>query len=216
MSERTRSESLTGTIVAAFPEYADPPGDPFELLTSWLSAAEQNGVREPRALALATADEHGRTSSRVVVLSRITPSGLVFATHRDSRKGRELAVNPWASGVLYWRETSQQVVVAGPVRLLPDDEADAMWAARPPFTHAMTTASRQSHPLTDVAALRAKAHLLGAEPLPRPDNYAGYVLEPAEIEFWANGSDRLHERLHYERLGYDRDDTGWHTTRLQP
>ncbi len=178
---------------------------------AWLSTAEKNGVREPRALALATAGERGRTSSRIVVLSRITAAGLVFATHRDSRKGRELTVNPWASGVLYWRETSQQVTVAGPVRVLPDTESDAMWAARQPFTHAMTTASRQSRPLTDVAALRAKAHLLGTEPLPRPDNYAGYLLEPSMIEFWANGRDRLHERLHYERLG-----SGWHTTRLQP
>lgn len=200
---------MTGTAVA-FPEYADPPDDPIRLLISWLAAAEKL-VREPRALALATAGSAGRTSSRIVVLSRITRSGLVFATHRGSRKGRELAENPWASGVLYWRETSRQVTVAGPVRPLPDDETDAMWAARPPFTHAMTTASRQSEPLADPEALREKALALGTEPLPRPENYAGYLLTPAEIEFWADGTHRLHERLRYQRTG-----TGWRADRLQP
>ncbi|MFS8097952.1 phenazine biosynthesis FMN-dependent oxidase PhzG [Lentzea alba] len=207
----SRSESLTGNGAIPFPEYIDPPADPFQLLTSWLEAAATNGVREPRALALATADEHGRTSSRIVVLNRITRSGLVFATHHDSQKGRELAVNPWASGVLYWRETSQQITVAGPALLLPEAETDAMWADRPPFAHAMTTASRQSRPLTDVEALRAKARRLGSQPLPRPENYVGYLLEPVVVEFWANGVDRLHERLRY-----DRDDTGWRATRLQP
>ncbi|MEV6236925.1 phenazine biosynthesis FMN-dependent oxidase PhzG [Lentzea sp. NPDC051838] len=207
----SRSESLTGDISVSFPEYLGPPADPFDLLTSWLATAEANGVREPKALALATADARGRTSSRIVVLSRITESGLVFATHHDSQKGRELTANPWASGVLYWRETSQQITVAGPTHRLPDAEADAMWAKRPPFTHAMTTASRQSHPLPDIEALRHKARKLGTEPLPRPENYVGYALHPAVIEFWANGTDRLHERLRY-----DRDDTGWHFRRLQP
>ncbi|MFF8382597.1 phenazine biosynthesis FMN-dependent oxidase PhzG [Streptomyces kanasensis] len=212
----TRSESLTGTVELPFPEYVAPPPDPLALLGGWLEEAEGHRVREPRALALATADVRGRTSSRIVVLNRLTRTGLVFATHLGSRKGRELESNPWASGVLYWRETSRQVVVAGPVERLPEAETEALWTARPPFTHAMSTASRQSEPLNglqDVSELRERAGLLAGagRPLPRPPAFVAYELRPVEVEFWANGHDRLHERLRYDRSG-----PGWAVSRLQP
>ncbi|MEU0008679.1 phenazine biosynthesis FMN-dependent oxidase PhzG [Streptomyces sp. NPDC006314] len=212
----TRSESLTGTITVEFPEFLTPPAEPMRLLASWLETATVHGVREPRALALATADSRGRTSSRIVTLTSSTDAGLVFTTHADSRKGRELADNPWASGVLYWRETSQQITVAGPVQRLSDAEAEALWFARPVFTHAMTTVSRQSRPVNDLhhlAELRATARELGEpqRPLPRPPTYAAYRLAPACVEFWANGTDRLHERLRYDRTAQ-----GWQTSRLQP
>ncbi|MEU6911831.1 phenazine biosynthesis FMN-dependent oxidase PhzG [Streptomyces olindensis] len=212
----TRSESLTGTVELPFPEFTAPPSDPLKLLGEWLAEAERHHVREPRALALATADVHGRTSSRTVVLNRLTGTGLLFTTHLGSRKGRDLERNPWASGVLYWRETSRQIAVAGPVERLPDAEADALWAARPVFTHSMSTASRQSEPLDsldDVTALRERAARLAhsGQPLPRPAAFVAYELRPDEIEFWANGHDRLHERLRYDRAGQ-----GWSVTRLQP
>lgn len=211
-----RSESLTGTDEVDFPEFLAPPPEPMGLLVSWLETSSAHGVREARALALATADARGRSSSRIVVLSSVTEAGIVFATHADSRKGRELAENPWASGVLYWRETSQQITLAGPVSRLSDAEAEVLWSARPPFTHAMSTVSRQSRPMDDldhVARLRATARELGEpeRPLPRPASYVVYQLAPAAVEFWANGTDRLHERLAYERTG-----CGWTITRLQP
>ncbi|MET7619758.1 phenazine biosynthesis FMN-dependent oxidase PhzG [Streptomyces sp. NPDC005408] len=206
------SESLTATVDIAFPEYTAPPPDPIALLRSWLRDAHIHGVREPRALALATADSRRQTSIRTVVVNRLTESGLVFTTHRTSLKARELRENPWASGLLYWRETSQQISLSGPVRQLPDADTDALWAERPVFTHAMTTASRQSEPLDDVAALRARAHTLAqAGPQPRPPTYIALELLPHTVEFWANGTDRLHERLRY-----DRTPAGWNTTRLQP
>ncbi|MFD6619285.1 phenazine biosynthesis FMN-dependent oxidase PhzG [Streptomyces albidoflavus] len=210
------SESLTATRTVPFPEYADPPAEPMQLLATWLERAAALGVREPRALALATADARGRTSSRIVVLGPLTPEGLDFVTHASSRKGRELAENPWASGVLYWRETSQQITAAGPVHRLPDDQAEARWHERPVFTHAMSTASRQSGPLDNpaaVAELRARARALGVprRPLPRPGRFAAYRLVPASVEFWSAGTDRLHERLCYERTA-----GGWRASRLQP
>ncbi|KOV58500.1 phenazine biosynthesis FMN-dependent oxidase PhzG [Streptomyces sp. MMG1121] len=212
----TRSESLTGTIDVDFPEFRTPPPEPMGLFAAWLKNGAAHAVREPRALALATADAQGRTSSRIVTISAATDAGIVFLTHADSRKGRELAENPWASGVLYWRETSQQITLAGPVRRLSDAEAESMWLARPVFTHAMSTVSRQSRPLDGldhVDRLRARARELAApaEPLPRPARFAAYRLEPASVEFWANGTDRLHERLRYDRTGDE-----WTLTRLQP
>ncbi|MDR6981046.1 pyridoxamine 5'-phosphate oxidase [Streptomyces sp. 3330] len=211
-----RSETLTATAEAAFPEFGTPPHEPMGLLSAWLQDATAQGVREPRALALATADAQGRTSSRTVALTHASGDGIVFITHADSRKGRELAENPWASGVLYWRENSRQITLAGPVTRLSDAEAESLWHARPVFTHAMTTVSRQSSPLDGlehVARLRARALHLGEaqRPLPRPATFAAYRLEPAGVEFWANGTDRLHERLRYDRTA-----TGWQTTRLQP
>ncbi|MFE6829147.1 phenazine biosynthesis FMN-dependent oxidase PhzG [Streptomyces sp. NPDC057690] len=212
----TRSETLTGTLHVPFPEFIVPPAEPMGLLSAWLDAAVGHGVREPRALALATADAQGRASSRIVALTKVTGAGIVFITHSGSRKGRELAENPWASGVLYWRETTQQITLAGPVTRLSDAEAEDLWDARALFTHAMTTVSRQSLPVQDLdhfARLRAEALRLG-EPLralPRPASFAGYLLEPASVEFWANGIDRLHERLHYGRT-----EGGWEISRLQP
>ncbi|WP_406090621.1 phenazine biosynthesis FMN-dependent oxidase PhzG [Kitasatospora purpeofusca] len=215
-AERKRSESLTGTVALEFPEFRDPPAEPMGLLNSWLAAAAEHGVREPRALALATADARGRSSSRILVINRITEAGIVFATHADSQKGRELVENPWASGVLYWRETSQQVVLAGPVRQLPDATAEELWAARAVFTHPMTTVSRQSRPVEDLdhfEELRAKALELGrpGQPLPRPASYVAFELVPDALEFWADGTDRLHERLRYDRTA-----DGWGVARLQP
>ncbi len=207
-----RSETLTGTVDITFPQYTDPPADPIPLLRRWLDDAQTLGVREPRALALATAGADGRTSLRTVVLGRVTGTGLVFTTHRTSRKAHDLRAHPWASGLLYWRETSQQISLAGPVRQLGDAEADMLWEGRPVHTHAMTIASRQSEPLHDVDALRTRAHRLAeSSPHPRPATYVAFELTPGTVEFWANGTDRLHERLRY-----DRDPGGWSAMRLQP
>ncbi|MEW2393881.1 phenazine biosynthesis FMN-dependent oxidase PhzG [Streptomyces venezuelae] len=215
-SPARRSETLTATLDVDFPEFRTPPAEPMGLLAAWLKTATEQGVREPRALALATADEQGRPSSRILAVNQVTDTGIVFITHAGSRKGRELAANPYASGVLYWRETSQQITLSGPVRRLPREQAEQLWAARAVFTHAMTSVSQQSQPVRDLEhfeEIRAEALRLGtpARPLPCPDTFVGLCLEPDAVEFWANGTDRLHERLRYERT-----DSGWRTTRLQP
>ncbi|WP_050800019.1 pyridoxamine 5'-phosphate oxidase family protein [Streptomyces himastatinicus] len=155
-----------------FPEFHAPPADPVPLVRAWFDEAVRLGVREPRALALATACTDGRPSTRMVAPNRIEDDGFVFATHIGSRKGREMTANPWASGALYWRETSQQLVVTGAVERLSAAVAD---------------------------------------PLPRPEGYVGFPLRFDSLEFWANGADRLHERLVYERSG-----AGWRARRLQP
>ncbi len=160
----------------------------------------------------ATAGEDGRVSNRIVQLTALTDTGLVFTSHRGSRKARELAVRPWASGVLHWRETGRQVSISGPVEQLTDAESDALWAARPVTTHAMSVASRQSEVLEDVEALRAEAERLAAlGPLPRPDAYVGYRLIAHSVEFWESSPDRLHRRLRY-----DLKDGDWSALRLQP
>jgi len=211
----SRFETLTGTVDLDFPEYDAPPPEPIGLVRRWLAAAVERHVREPLSLALATADDRGRASNRTVTVNAVTDEGLVFATHSTSQKGRELAATGWASGLFYWRETSQQLILSGPVRRLPDTESDAIWRARPQMLHPMSVASWQSQRLADAASLRAEACHLATQgahaPLARPDRFAGYRLEPSTVEFWCASSDRLHRRLRYDRTGL-----AWRSSRLQP
>ena len=189
-----------------------PPADPVPVLRAWLDRAAQE-VQDPTALALATADAHGHASNRIVRVLSVTTDGVLFTSHTRSQKARELAATRWASGVLYWRETKQQVIVTGPVHRIPDSESDALWAARPIPTQAMSAASRQSSKLDDEKELRARAQFLAeiGQPLPRSPNWAGYRLVPATVEFWQAGPDGLHRRLRYQKA---RD--SWISRRLQP
>lgn len=205
-------ETLSGEIELDLPEFDDPPADPLPLLGQWVERAWELGVREPLALALATASAEGRPSVRTVLLKAVEPA-LVFAFAAHSRKARELEANPWAAGTLYWRETTQQVVVEGPVRRLSDAESDGLFAERPRIAQAATIASRQGEPLDEPAGLRAKAAEIAAGDveLSRPAGWSGYELAPQRIEFWHGRSDRLHRRLLYVKA-----DAGWTHQRLQP
>lgn len=194
-------------------EFDLPPAEPIALLRQWFADATEQGVREPGVLALATADATGRTSNRMVQTMRITERGLVFTTHATSPKGRDIAATGWASGVLYWRESSRQVILSGPVEPLSDADSDALWHGRPPSTHPMSVAAKQSEPLEDEEALRKEALRLGESglALPRPAAWLGYTIKPLILEFWQGSQDRLHRRLRY-----DRDGDGWTSHRLQP
>ena len=187
--------------------------EPIALARQWFSIAVEDGVSEPGVLALATVDAAGRPSTRIVQTIRFTERGLVFASYTTSPKGRDIAATGWASGVLYWRESRRQVILTGQVEQLPDAGSDELWYARAPVLHAMSVATAQSEPLTDEAALLARARELGAagEPLPRPAAWVGYQLVPSTVEFWEDRPERL-----YWRMRYDRDGQAWTHTRLQP
>ncbi|SMY00323.1 pyridoxamine 5'-phosphate oxidase [Brevibacterium iodinum ATCC 49514] len=206
------SETLTGHIEVDFPEYLDPPGEPFELLASWLKRAVRLGVREPLAMALATSTNAGQPSIRTVALAELTTESLIFTSHASSRKGQEALANPRVAALFYWRETSEQVCIRGSIQCLEETVADRLWQQRPLATHAMSVASRQSRRLGDVEGLRRTALQLTEDaPLPRPATYRAFEIQPFDIEFWANGNDRLHERLLFSRQG-----SGWAVSRLQP
>jgi dihydrophenazinedicarboxylate synthase len=205
-------ETLSGDPALELPEFGSPPEEPLPLLERWLAAADARGVREPRALALATADAEGRPSSRILLLKQVSPA-LVFAGSYESRKGRDLAANPRAAGTLYWRETLQQVTVEGPVRRLSEEESDEIFGARPKDAQATTVASRQGEPLADPTELRRTADELSStgEPLRRPGRWGGFRLDPDLVEFWHGSPDRLHRRLLYVK-----SDGDWTHRRLQP
>jgi pyridoxamine 5'-phosphate oxidase len=190
-----------------------PGTDPMGLARLWYQGAVASQVENAALLALATADSRGHASNRIVRILEFRDEGLVFTTHAGSLKGRQLAETGWSSGVFYWPEIGQQVIVSGPTYPLPDDESDALWDARPVSTHPMSAASMQSNPLRDEDELRRKAAELQAlkEPLPRPSAFKAYQIEPAQVEFWHNDQERLHHRLKYTRIA-----TGWRVEQLQP
>lgn len=207
--------SLTGDETIGLPEFDAPPADPVALLRRWLAAAEEHGVREPRVMVLATADGAGHASSRVLLLKGVEGETLVFTSHTGGRKGHDIAETQWASMNFYWRETLQQITVSGPVRMLPDERSDALFAERPVAAQATTSVSDQGADLLDEAALHAHAEkLIGlGQPLTRPGGWAGYGLTPHLIEFWHGRASRLHRRLEYRRAG---SGSAWTTRRLQP
>lgn len=205
--------SLGGDASLELPEFDAPPADPIGLIREWIADAFDRGVREPLAAALATVSADGRPSNRVLLLKAVEDDGVVFYGQRDSRKGRDLAAVPFASVVLHWRETIQQLRIDGRVEQLDDRVSDALFASRLRAAQAAAAASAQSRPLDGDAALRARfdAAVAGDDPIPRPAGWGGYLLVPETIEFWHGSRDRLHRRLRYAR-----DGAGWSTERLQP
>ena len=190
-----------------------PPQDPIPSLRAWFDRAIEAQVREPNLMALATTDADGFASNRIVHLLEIRHELRVFATHSDSQKGRDIAATGWASAVIYWRETQQQVIVSGPAMTLSDEESDVLWFTRPLDARPMSVVSHQSEILQDEDALRVHAQSLSrlGISLTRPERWRGYGLMTRFLEFWQASPDRLHRRLRYER-----HPKGWTHVRLQP
>jgi pyridoxamine 5'-phosphate oxidase len=196
-------------------DIADLPSDPIPVVSRWLEEAKAAGIRNPSAIALATADATGRPSVRHVLLRGIDARGFVFYTNRSSRKGRELADDPRAAFSMYWRELDRQISVTGDAERLSDEESDAYFASRPREARLGAWASPQSEELSSRAELleryaEVEARFAGAE-VPRPPFWGGYRVVPLSIELWVGRLHRLHDRFRYVREG-----DGWDLRRLAP
>jgi pyridoxamine 5'-phosphate oxidase len=189
--------------------------DPFNQLRLWLDAALAAQLSEPHAMTLATATRDGRPSARIVLLRGLDERGLVFYTNYESRKGRELAENPWAALVFHWAELQRQVRVEGMVERISARESDAYFESRPWGSRVGAWASHQSEVIDGRAELDRRVQELEAEyrgrEVPRPPYWGGYRLLPTVVEFWQGRPNRLHDRLRYRIVG-----DGWRIERLSP
>ena len=184
----------------------------------WLDDAINAGLPEPNAMVMTTADAAGRPSARTVLLKVLDERGFVLYTNLQSRKARDVAVNPFAALVFTWIPLHRQVVVAGAVERVDDKEADAYFATRPHGSRLGALASPQSQVISSRAVLdQARAQLARRYPegsrVPRPRQWGGLRVVPDSVEFWQGRADRLHDRL---RFRLDDNAGRWIVERLAP
>ena len=190
--------------------------DPFVIAQTWLTEAEGQEPNDPNAIALATVDPDGLPNVRMVLLKEIEPAAFVFYTNYDSAKGQEILASGKAAFVMHWKSLRRQIRVRGAVSREDGPQADAYYASRSLSSRLGAWASRQSQPLTSRTALMAEVAKVTARhgPIPsRPPFWGGLRIQPSEIEFWADGAFRLHDRFRWTR---ETVDTVWKVDRLNP
>jgi len=189
--------------------------DPIVQFQRWFDAARDSGLRQPEAMALATATPDGRPAVRMVLLKGVDARGFRFFTHYDSRKGREITANRRVALVLHWERLGRQVRIEGEAAEIPAAESNEYFLTRPPGSRLAAAASPQSEPIHSRADLEARvSRLRELHPdgqVPRPSRWGGYRVRADAIEFWQQGADRMHDRLCYRRTG-----DGWTIVRLAP
>jgi pyridoxamine 5'-phosphate oxidase len=193
---------------------SDVAPSPFTQFDNWLKEAIAAQLLEPNAMTLATVDANGRPSTRVVLIKGVDERGPVWFTNYQSRKGRELADNPFAALQFHWVELERVVRIEGCVEKVSDAESDAYFNGRPLDSRIGAWASPQSEIISGRAVLVARAAEYAAKFLlkpPRPPHWGGYRLLPDRFEFWQGRPSRLHDRIVY-RLA----DGAWRIERLAP
>ncbi|TCM86069.1 pyridoxamine 5'-phosphate oxidase [Rhodovulum steppense] len=190
--------------------------DPFGIARDWLAEAAKTEPNDPDAIALATVDADGLPNVRMVLLREIEADAFVFYTNYESAKGSEISASGKAAFVLHWKTLRRQVRVRGVTEREDGEKADAYFASRALQSRLGAWASRQSRPLESRGALMAEVARVtarkGMAPS-RPPFWGGIRLRPLEIEFWADGAFRLHDRFCWRR---DTVDAAWQITRLYP
>lgn len=190
--------------------------DPFAIARRWLAEAEATEPNDPNAIALATVDAEGLPNVRMVLLKEIEDAAFVFYTNYTSAKGQEIAATGKAAFVMHWKSLRRQVRVRGTVTREEGPQADAYFASRSLQSRLGAWASRQSRPLDSRGALMAEVAKLGVTKgpnPPRPPFWGGFRIAPVEIEFWADGAFRLHDRFCWRRAAPDQP---WQVQRLNP
>jgi pyridoxamine 5'-phosphate oxidase len=188
--------------------------DPLAQFRQWLQEAIAAELPEPNAMTLATVDANLRPSTRVVLIKGLDERGIVWYTNYESRKGQELAGNPYAALQFHWVELERVVRIEGRVEKVSDEESDAYFNSRPLDSRIGAWASPQSQVIDGRTVLVTNAAKYAAQFMlqpPRPPHWGGYRLVPDNWQFWQGRKSRLHDRLRYTQ-----DGSGWLRERLAP
>ena len=191
------------------------PEGPFELFAAWLGDAEASGMTDPNAMTLATAGADGRPSARTVLLRGVSDDGFRFFTNRTSLKGRQLAENPRAQLLFFWREIGRQILIHGSVDQLSDHESDGYFESRARESRIGAWASEQGSVIESRDELLARVaeaeQRFEGDDVQRPPHWGGYIVRSESIEFWQAGEFRLHDRFVFVKSA-----AGWTAERLSP
>jgi pyridoxamine 5'-phosphate oxidase len=194
---------------------ADALANPFEFFKLWFDQALKADLPEPNAMTLATVNDQGRPSARIVLIKGLDDKGITFFTNYESRKGQELAQNPHAALLFHWTELERQVRIEGRVEKCTAEESDSYYLSRPAGSRLGAWASPQSQVIESRSVLENRVKQAQAEqqgdPQTRPPFWGGYRLVPDFFEFWQGRSSRLHDRLAYSLQGEH-----WDMVRLAP
>jgi pyridoxamine 5'-phosphate oxidase len=213
------------TIVERSGPLPEPlPSDPLPLIQQWLADASTR-VRNPTAMSLATVDDDGRPTARMILCRGFDEreGWLVFYTDRESVKGRHLTARPRAACVFYWEAFDRQIRIEGPVTSAPAADVDAYWNTRPPDARVAAIATWQSRPIRSRAALLGEVERTAREldgRTPRPERWVGYRVWAERVELWVSQPARIHDRALWTRA-LTRDGErfiggAWSATRLEP
>jgi pyridoxamine 5'-phosphate oxidase len=189
--------------------------DPFAQFDRWWHEAVISHIDEVNAMTLATASKQGIPSARIVLLKGYDINGFVFFTNYKSHKGKEMAENPYASLVLFWKELERQIRIDGVIEKIDAAQSDAYFQSRPAGSRIGAWASPQSTVIENRKVIESNFLQLeekfGCENIPRPEHWGGYLVKPVSIEFWQGRSSRLHDRIRYTK-----NEHHWKIERLAP
>ena len=190
--------------------------NPIEISKRWLAEAEKTEINDPNAMALASVDPHGMPNVRMVLLKEFESTGFVFYTNFQSAKAKEILSSGKAALVIHWKSLRRQIRVRGSVLKTSEEQADRYFDSRSLNSRYGAIASEQSKPLQNRADLEERVARVkresGDQPK-RPAYWGGFKITPIEMELWADGEDRLHNRFIYS---YESNDENWNILRLYP
>ena len=208
-------------------EEADVASNPIDQFTRWWNDAVASQIDEVNAMTLATVNAAGVPAARIVLLKGYNPEGFIFFTNYESDKGKNLAHNPNAALVFFWKELERQIRIEGTVQKVSAEESDRYFNSRPASSRIGAWASPQSAVIENRIVIEQNVEryssIFANDSIERPDHWGGYIVKPISIEFWQGRSSRLHDRIRYklETSAYNADtdtktDANWKIERLAP
>ena len=208
-------------------EEADVAANPIDQFTRWWNEAVASQIDEVNTMTLATANAAGVPAARIVLLKGYNPNGFIFFTNYESDKGKNLAQNPHAALVFFWKELERQIRIEGTVEKVSAEESDRYFNSRPASSRIGAWASPQSAVIENRMVIEQNVEryssIFANDSIERPDHWGGYIVKPTSIEFWQGRSSRLHDRIRYvvENSAYNaatdtRTDLNWKIERLAP